>query len=148
MTRLDIDRLSDDATIWIFPTTGGERLLPHVDAFLEQWTAHGASVTAGRDLREGVFLIIAAEKESETSGCSIDRLFALIRSLDPQMLDASRVFFRGEDGKVRHATRAEFGALAGPATIVFDTTAQRLGEIRSGAWERAARDSWHARLIA
>ena len=32
-------------------------------------------------------------------------------------------------------------------TIVFDTLAERLGDVRSGRWERRAGDSWHARLL-
>ena len=63
------------------------------------------------------------------------------------MLDASRVFYRDANGNVASVARGEFRNVANEETIVFDTTAQRLADIRSGAWERRAADSWHAALL-
>lgn len=157
MARIEIDRLSDDASIWVFGISpaldeqGSATLLRTVDAFLDEWTAHNVPVTSGRELREGRFLVIGAEANSEKSGCSIDKLFALARSLEQHlgvsMLDASRVFFREPDGAIASVPRAEFAERAGADTIVFDTTAERLAEVRSGSWERPARTSWHAQLL-
>lgn len=157
MPHIDIDRLSDDATIWIFgitPTLDDEAavtVLRQVDSFLAQWAAHRVPVTSGRELRENAFLVVAAEQNSETSGCSIDAMFGIVRALERafsiQMLDAGRVFYRNADGRIASVCRAQFGEIANEDTIVFDTTAQRLGDVRSGAWERPARDSWHASLL-
>lgn len=157
MARTDIDRLSDDASIWIFGITPALTpdqsavLLRHVDAFLDQWKAHGVPVTAGRELRDGRFLIVAAEANSEKSGCSIDSMFRVIRGIEKEhsvsMLDANHVFFRRADGSIESAPRPEFARHANAETVVFDTTAERLGDVRQGAWERPARDSWHAALL-
>jgi len=157
MPRTDIDRLSDDAAIWIFGISpsldddAAKTVLHHVDGFLEQWAAHRVPVLSGRELRDGSFLIIAAEKNSETSGCSIDAMFGIVRALERtfgvQMLDAGRVFYRDASGKIAGVARGEFRNVANEETIVFDTTAQRLGDVRSGAWERRAADSWHAALL-
>ena len=157
MPRTEIDRLSDDATIWIFGITprldheAETTVLRQVDTFLDQWAAHGVPVLSGRELREGSFLIVAAEKNSETSGCSIDAMFGIVRALERafsvQMLDAGRVFYRDAKGNVASVARGEFRNVANDDTIVFDTTAQRLGDVRSGAWERRAADSWHASLL-
>jgi len=157
MPRLDIERLSDDATIWIFGITpplddeAASTVLRQVDVFLDQWAAHHVPVTSGRELRERTFLIVAAEKNSETSGCSIDAMFGIVRALERafgiQMLDASRVFYRNANGQVTSVSRAQFAEVANEDTVVFDTTAQRLGDVRGGAWERRARDSWHASLL-
>ncbi len=157
MARTDIERLSDDASIWIFgitPALNTEQsaiLLHHVDAFLDQWKAHGVPVTSGRELRDGRFLIVAAEANSEKSGCSIDSMFRVIRALEKEhkvsMLDASHVFFRRADGTIDSALRGEFARHASHDTVVFDTTAERLGDVRRGAWERPARESWHAALL-
>ncbi len=158
MPKVELDRLSDNSTTWVFGITPAldERLaakvLRSVEAFLDQWTAHNVPVTAGCELRDGRFLIVAAEANSETSGCSIDKLFGLVRSLEGalglKMLDANQVFFRDADGTVASTTRSDFRSAATPETVVFDTTAQKLGELRSGAWERPARDSWHAHLLS
>ena len=157
MPRTDIDRLSDDAAIWIFGITpslnddAAATVLRRVDGFLDQWTAHRVPVLSGRELRDRSFLIVAAEKNSETSGCSIDAMFGAMRELERafgvKMLDAGRLFYRDKDGNVASVSRSEFGNVANEETIVFDTTAQRLGDVRSGAWERRAADSWHAALL-
>jgi hypothetical protein len=155
MPRTDISRLSDDANIWIFPITPAiadpEAMLRRVDAFLDSWAAHNVPVLAARELREGRFLIVAADKDAEKSGCSIDRLYALVRMMERElgvsMLDASLVYYRDDDGLVRDAKRSELRDRANESTMVFDTTAPTLGDIRRGTWERPARDSWHASLL-
>lgn len=154
--RVNIDQLSNDAHIWIFGISPsldeqrGEALLRQVDAFLEHWDAHGVPIRGARDLREGTFLIVAADEQREKSGCSIDRMFGTLRSLERELgvhiLDANRVFLR-DDGTVRAVPRADFRSAATLETTVFDVTAERLGEIRSGAWERRAADSWHRQLL-
>ena len=61
-----------------------------------------------------------------------------------QVADPSLVFVRDRGAM----TRDEFRSIAGPDTIVFDTLAERLGDVRGGRWERRAGESWHARLLA
>ena len=155
--RVNIDQLSNDAHVWIFgispalDPSQSETLLRYVDAFLEQWAAHGTPIRGARDLREGSFLVIAADENCERSGCSIDRMFgtlkALERELQVQILDSNRVFLR-DGGSVRAVLRPEFRSSANADTPVFDVTAERLGDVRSGAWERRAADSWHRQLLA
>ena len=157
MPRRDLKQLSDDAYIWIFGISpaldeGREvKLLQKVDAFLEKWAAHGAPIESARDVIEGSFLVIAAEKTSERSGCSIDRLFGTLKQLEADLgvaiLDANRVFFRHGDGRVDAMSRAEFRDKADAHTIVFDTTAESLRDIRTDAWERRAEESWHRSLL-
>lgn len=154
--RVNIDQLSNNAHIWIFgispalDAAQGATLLRHVDAFLDDWAAHGVPITGARELREGSFLIVAADENREKSGCSIDRMFgtlkALERELNVQILDSTRVFLR-DHGSVRAVARGEFRGAANSDTPVFDVTAEKLGDVRTGAWERRAADSWHARLL-
>ena len=155
--RVDIDQLSNNAHVWIFgvsPALDDEKqrvLLSKVDGFLEQWAAHGNPIRGARDLREGSFLIIAADETSERSGCSIDRMFGTLRQLEQelgvQILDSNRIFVR-DDGRVRAVPRHEFPKAADSATPVFDTLAEQLGAVRTGAWEKTAGDSWHRQLLA
>jgi hypothetical protein len=154
--RVNIDQLSNDAHIWIFgvsPALDAQKsavLLRQVDAFLDEWAAHGTPIRGARDLREGSFLIIAADENREKSGCSIDRMFgtlrALERELNVQILDSNRVFLR-DAGAVRAVPRGDFRSAANGDTPVFDVTAEKLGEVRTGAWERRAADSWHRQLL-
>ena len=154
--RVNIDQLSNDAHIWIFgisPSLDPSRsdtVLRSVDAFLDHWAAHGVPIRGARELREGSFLIIAADENREKSGCSIDRMFGTLRALeqelDVKILDANRIFLRDDDS-VRAVPRNEFRNVATFDTTVFDVTAERLGDVRNGAWERRAGDSWHKQLL-
>ena len=154
--RVDIDQLSNSAHVWIFgisPALDEEKsqtLLRRVDAVLDQWAAHGVPIHGARDLREGSFLIIAADDKRERSGCSIDRMFQTLRQLEGelgvQILDSNRIFLR-DGGRVRAVPRHEFRGAANLSTPVFDVTAEELGAVRNGAWERPAGDSWHRQLL-
>lgn len=154
--RVPIEELSNDAHVWIFGISpaldarGSEVLLQQVDGFLQNWSSHGDPIRGARELREGSFLVIAADERSERSGCSIDRMFGTLRALEQQLgvriLDSNRVFLRG-DGGVHAVGRSEFRSVANGETPVFDITAERLGFVRTGAWERRAADSWHRHLL-
>jgi len=157
MTRTAIEQLGDDARIWIFgisPAIDDEKsrtLLQNVDRFLDDWAAHGAPITSARELREGSFLVVAVDRASETSGCSIDRMFGTLRNLEQSLgvaiLDANRVFLRDARGEVAAIPRREFRAAGDLDTIVFDVTAERLRDVRGGAWEKRAAESWHKQLL-
>jgi hypothetical protein len=78
-------------------------------------------------------------------------MFGLLKQFEQDlgvaMLDPNRVFVRGADGAVHSMTRAQFRENGDPHTVVFDTLAERLGEVRSGLWERAAEESWHRNFL-
>jgi hypothetical protein len=157
MSRVEIDSLPDTSKTWLFgisPSlneTQSRQLLQQVDQFLDEWAAHGTPVTSARALLENSFLAIAVDEQSETSGCSIDRMFGLLRhfenDLGVSILDANRVFVRHTDGRVEALSRTEFRARGDLHTTVFDTTAERLADIRSGHWIRQAQDAWPGKLL-
>lgn len=157
MARMDISQLGNDARIWIFgisPAVDAAReqeILSKVDAFLQTWSAHNQSITAARDLIEGSFLVVAVDRRSETSGCSIDRMFGLLQQLERglgiSILDPNRIFYRGGDNAVHAVSRSRFAELADAHTLVYDTIAERLGDVRGGSWLRPASASWHTDLL-
>ena len=157
MPLIDITQLPDPSRSWVFGISPAldeqkqQRFLAVIDSFLEQWSAHGHPIRAGRDLLEGMFLVIAVDKDAETSGCSIDRMFGTLqaaeRDLGVSILDSGRIFFRHGDGRPDALPRATFREKADAHTIVFDTMADQLGQIRSGAWEKHAAESWHRSLL-
>jgi hypothetical protein len=157
MPRVDIESLPPTSRTWLFGIspalneTQSREVLQQVDAFLDRWEAHGTPVTSARALIENSFLAIAVNEYSETSGCSIDRMFGLLRQferdLGVQILDSNRVFVRHGDGHVDALTRADFRDRADRHTIVYDTLAERLGDIRTGHWIRKAEDAWPGRLL-
>ncbi|HEY8131235.1 MAG TPA: hypothetical protein VII12_05035 [Thermoanaerobaculia bacterium] len=157
MPRIDISQLPDQSRIWIFGISPAlderksSRLLGAIDGFLDGWAAHNQPIVSARDLLHGSFLIIGVDQRSETSGCSIDRMFGLLQQLERELgvsiLDPNRIFYLDADRQVRVVSRSEFTETANPGTIVFDTITERLSAVRLGTWQRPARDSWHRSLL-
>jgi hypothetical protein len=160
--RQPIEQLSDDSRIWVFgispalDQTRSATLLDAIDGFLAGWAAHGTSIASARAVIEGSFLVIAVDRKSETSGCSIDKMFGIVQALEPRLgaaiLDSNRLFYRNAAGAVAATSRADFRRLVASGaitldTIVFDTMAERLGDVRSTRWERPVRDSWHREIF-
>ena len=153
---MNIDQLSNEAHVWMFgisPSLDAQKsgtLLRQVDAFLENWAAHGVPIAGAAEVREGSFLVVAADEQREKSGCSIDRMFGTLKQLERdlgvEILDSNRIFFR-DGGDVRVVGRGEFRNAATPETQVFDVTVERLGEVREGDWEKPAAESWHRQLL-
>jgi len=162
MPRIPFHQLPDDARLWVFPTSRSltpseeEVVLARVDAFLDDWAAHGTPLTAARDWREGRFLLVAVdESTAPPSGCSIDSLARLLKELGREwnvsFLDHAPVWFR-TDGQVRQASRQEFRSMADagevtPETPVFDNAVTRVSHLRGGEWEKPAGASWHRRAF-
>lgn len=154
--RVNMDQLSNDAYVWIFgisPSLDAQKstaLLGQVNAFLENWAAHGTPIPGAAEVREGSFLIVAADEHREKSGCSIDRMFGTLkqleRDLDVAILDSNRVFFRDQNG-VRAVGRSELKNAARAESPVFDLLVERLGDVREGVWVKPAAESWHRQLL-
>lgn len=158
-----IDRLPDRARVWIFGAgrpLGEEEIVlleERFPPFLERWTAHARELSAAFEVRESRFVVVAVdETETTASGCSIDALMrhvgGLEETLGVRLLDGTPVWYRAGDGRVKSVSRLEFRRLAaegevGATTPVFDPTLSELGDLRAGRLERAAGDSWHARLL-
>jgi hypothetical protein len=154
--RVNMDQLSNDAFVWIFgisPALDAQQsnaLLGHVNAFLDNWATHGTPIPGAAEVREGSFLIVAADERREKSGCSIDRMFGTLKQLERDLgvaiLDANRIFFRDAEG-IRAVGRGDFRNAATAETPVFDVLVERLGDVREGVWEKPAAQSWHRQLL-
>ena len=157
MPQKQLQDLPDTSRIWLFGISPAldepkrARMLEQVDLFLRGWAAHNVPVTSAREILHDSFLLIAVDQKSETSGCSIDRMFGLLRQLERDLgvaiLDPKLVFVRHGDGRIGAMTRDEFRASGDMHTVVFDTLAERLADVRGGRWERPAAESWHAKLL-
>jgi hypothetical protein len=159
--RVEFSEMPPDARLWIFaaerPLTEGEThaLMGVVDAFLDEWKAHGHPLHCARELRYGQLLLIAVDQSREgASGCSIDAmvrtLTALERDLGLELVNHAPVVYRIDNGIARDprpafAERVRRGDVT-PDTIVFNNTLTRVGELPN-RWEVPARESWHARAF-
>lgn len=162
MPAIDFEALPDDARLWVFGAeheltpAAVDALLREVDAFLMNWSAHGAPLWCAREWRDGRFLAIGVDQSSAgASGCSIDGMFRVLQLLRPSiganLLPGNRVYWRDHSGRVQSAQRseflrlAEFGEITGN-TLVFDTAITTAADWRA-RFERPARETWHGRLI-
>ena len=157
MPRVDFSQLPDNARVWVFASDRrldadeSRALLHDVDAFLDQWKAHGAPLRNGREWRDSQFLVIGVDPTVEqASGCSIDGLFRSLQqlgtSLGTNLLGGGRVFYRDAEGATRVVPRPKAGSVVEPETPVFDTSLTNAGEYRR-KFERPARDTWVSSLI-
>jgi hypothetical protein len=162
MPRIEFTDLPDHGRLWVFPVsrslTDAEQAacLDVVDAFLDQWAAHGQPLRSGRELREGRFLLVGVDEDAEApSGCSIDALMGSLRKLGAEMdatfIDHGPVWFRDGD-EIRALSRADFRALAAAGEVtrdtrVFDSSLTRIAQARAGELEKAAAESWHGRAF-
>lgn len=162
MPRVAFEDLPDHGRLWVFPATRTlsadevETLLEAVDDFLAGWSAHGAPLRSGRELRDGRFLLVGVDVDAEApSGCSIDalvnRLRALGSKIDVGLIDHSPVWYAADDS-IEAVSRSEFRRMAdegrvGPAVTVFDTTLTSLRQLREGGLARRATDAWHGRAF-
>lgn len=163
MPVVPFETLPDSSRVWVFGSDkllteeGTKLLLAGVDAHLEDWKAHGAPLTVGREWRDGRFLVVAVDQSTAgASGCSIDGLFRVLqqveREADASLVGGGRVYYRDNLGVVQSATRDEVAALAQSGvitkdTVVFDLTLTDLGTFRA-CFERRSEKSWVNDLLA
>jgi len=162
MPLVQIQDLPDSSRTWVFGAdrnldeSATDLLLRETDRFIAQWHAHGAPLTAARDLKHGRFLTVAVDQSTAgASGCSIDGLFRSLKALEPRLgaslVTSGLLFYRGAKGDIAAVDREQFAALSargeiGPDTRVFDPTVTTLGEWRA-RFELSAGESWHAKLL-
>ncbi len=158
----DFKDLPEDSRIWIYQSN---RKLSDEEVslinektahFLEQWTAHGADLEAGFEVKYNRFIIIGLNQvNASASGCSIDTSVRFIQSLekdlDVDLLDKMNVtFYNG--AFIAHKPLADFKKMAknrsvSGNTVVFNNLVNTKAEYLDH-WEVPAKDSWHSRFLA
>lgn len=158
MPRVDFNELPSEARLWIFaaerPLTDPERarVTREVDDFIDRWAAHGAPLTAAREVRYRQFIFVAVdERAAGASGCSVDALVRRMKDLQAELgvelVNHAPVLYR-EGAVIERVSRERFADLAengavSPGTVVFDNTLTRVEQVRAGRWELPAGESWH-----
>lgn len=155
--------LSDEARCWIYIAerrlTEAEQsaLLEALQPFFGGWASHGRPVQGAATVLDDRFLVVAgAIAEGAISGCGID---ASVHAVEEAAADLGLawsspllVFYRDADGAPHSLPRSAFRKLVADGTVtadtpVFDLSLTTLGHLRSGAFEKPAGDSWHARVF-
>ena len=158
---IDFQQLPDESRIWIYQANRPfkeeelEILKPQLDAFLQQWTAHGNDLKAGYDLPYNRFIVLGLDQsEAGATGCSIDAsvhfIQAVEKEFDIDLMDKMNVSFKNGP-YVAYKELADFKKMAkaksvSANTIVFNNLVQNVGEYKEH-WEVPASESWHARFF-
>ena len=158
---VSFEQLPETSRIWVYQANRNfseeelkeiHELLPQ---FLTQWTAHGASLHAGYEVRYNRFIIIGLDQSlASASGCSIDASVHFIQGLEKrygvELLDRMNVSFK-QGEYITYKSMADFKKMArekaiNQNTIVFNNLVANKQEYLDH-WEVPASESWHGRFI-
>ncbi|GAA4279059.1 ABC transporter ATPase [Aquimarina mytili] len=158
---VDFNDLPETSRVWIYQANRSfsvdelEEIKQKLDQFIAQWTAHGADLKAGYDIKYKRFITIGLDQGvNAATGCSIDASVHFIQELekvyDVDLMDKMNVSFK-QGEFVAYKPLADFKKMAknrsvSPNTIVFNNLVTNIAEYRTN-WEIPARDSWHNRFL-
>ena len=158
---VSFESLPESSRVWIYQANRSftedeqEEIKEKLEAFIEQWTAHGANLKASFELRYKRFIILALDqKMNAATGCSIDESVRFIQQLekryDVDLLDKMNVSYK-QGEFVAYKTLTDFRKMAkdkavSPKTIVFNNLVNNKAEYLSD-WEVPASESWHKRFL-
>lgn len=158
----EFQNLPDNSRIWIYQANRKMSddeiaiIEEKTQEFLSQWTAHGADLEAGYEIRYNRFIVIGLnQSNASASGCSIDASVNFIQSLEREfgidLLDKMNVTFY--NGKyIAHKSLSDFKAMAKAKsismnTVVFNNLVDTKSDYKEH-WEVPAKYSWHSRFLA
>lgn len=155
------DSLTETSRVWIYQSNRSftedelQQIKQDLDVFLEQWTAHGAELKTGYEIRYKRFIIIGLDQSlTAASGCSIDESVKFIQELesrfDVDLLDKMNVSYK-QGEFVAYKNLKDFRKMAKDRavsgnTVVFNNLVNNKAEYLSD-WEVPASQSWHNRFL-
>lgn len=158
---VNFDSLPQTARIWIYQCNRSfsdselKEISEKVTAFLEGWTAHGADLQSGFEIKYKRFIVIALDqKVNAATGCSIDTSVKFIQELESDynvdLMDKMNVSYK-QGEYVAYKTLADFKKMAkdkavSKNTIVFNNLVNTKAEYLE-FWEVPASESWHSRFV-
>ena len=158
---VDFKTLPDESRVWIYQSnrsfTDNEisEIETKLDAFIENWTAHGSDLKSGYTIVYKRFIVIALDQNlNMASGCSIDASVHFIQQLEKEykvdLLDKMNVSYKQGD-YIAHKSLMDFKKMAkekavSKNTIVFNNLVNNIAEFKEN-WEVPASESWHSRFL-
>jgi len=158
---VNFDSLPDSSRIWIYQCNRSfsdselEKISEKLKVFLERWTAHGADLKSGFEIKYKRFIVIALDQQvNAATGCSIDASVKFIQELETaykvDLMDKMNVSYKQGD-YVAYKTLTDFKKMAkekavSKNTIVFNNLVNSKAEYAE-FWEVPASESWHSRFV-
>ncbi|GAA3508223.1 hypothetical protein GCM10022393_18720 [Aquimarina addita] len=158
---VEFNKLPETSKIWIYQANRSftpeelEEIKNKLDQFITKWTAHGADLNAGYEIKYKRFITIALDQNiNQATGCSIDASVHFIQQLETDykvdLMDKMNVSYK-QGEYVAYKSLTDFRKMAknrsvSPNTIVFNNLVNTIAEYRSD-WEVPAKESWHNRFL-
>lgn len=158
---VDFNTLPEHSRVWIYQANRSfsdeelTEITQKLDTFITNWTAHGADLNAGYNIRYKRFIILAVDQTSQSAtGCSIDASVRFIQQLEQDynvdLMDKMNVSYK-QGQFVAHKTLLDFKKMVkdkavSKNTIVFNNLVINIEELNEN-WEVPAEDSWHSRFF-
>ncbi|PTT03735.1 ABC transporter ATPase [Pedobacter sp. HMWF019] len=153
---------SPQSKVWVyqsdreFSSTEVAAIQQQLNAFTEQWKAHGHQLKAKAEVIYNFFIVITVDEASAgVTGCSIDASVRVLKDIEQtykvDLFNRFNMAFK-IDGRVAVNNKEDFETLVnikkiGPKTIVFNNLVQTLEEFET-KWEVPFEKSWHNTLFA
>ncbi len=158
-----LNHLPDHSRVWIYttprPLTVEEQefISARMSNFVADWAAHGAKLNADFTILHNRFIIIVVDEGPQNAtGCSIDscvhELQRIGQELKIDFFDRMNIVYRDEDnGMVVSCRMSDLKEMVTEGdfqgnTVVFDTTIQNLGDLRT-RFETTAVKTWMKRFL-
>ncbi len=153
---IHFEKISDNARVWIYQAEKSltdkeiDSVSQKTEQFLKQWQAHGQDIKASFVLKYNQFLIVAADESfSQASGCSIDALVHLVKTLEKElqisfMTSGKMAFLQLEEINLYAFNQLKSKIekkIIQPETLVFDNTIQNVGDFKK-KWLMKSKETW------
>ncbi len=158
---VDFNTLPNTARVWVYQASRTfseielSQIKEEVEAFIEEWTAHGADLKAGYEVKYKRFIVLAIDQSfNSASGCSIDASVHFIQTLEKKydvlLLDKMNVSYK-QGEFIAYKPLVDFKKMAkqksvSANTIVFNNLVTNKLEYLEH-WEVPASESWHSRFM-
>ena len=155
------DQIADSARVWIYQSdralTKAEiaYIEKEAEAFLSEWTAHGATLHASVSVLHDQFLVLALDEDiNQASGCSIDSSVAFVKQMEQafsnNFFDRTQVAFL-MDGKVHLTALSEVkekikNGLIGKDTLTFNNLVTYKQDLEA-QWVTPVKETWLKRYF-
>ncbi|PCJ92297.1 MAG: ABC transporter ATPase [Flavobacteriaceae bacterium] len=158
---VEFNSLPETSRVWIYQASRSftveelEEVKQGLDAFIEQWTAHGSDLNAGYEIKYKRFIVLGLNQSvTSASGCSIDASVHFIQQMEKRysidLLDKMNVSYK-QGEFIAYKTLKDFKKMAknkavSKNTIVFNNLVTNKLEYLNH-WEVPAEESWHGRFM-
>jgi len=122
----------DEARVWIyqadkpFDESDISRINEEIDRFCEQWTSHNKDLHAiGGVMHDQFIVLVVDESQTSTSGCSIDKSVAFVKSLEQKynrrLLERDRLAWLDENEQIHTIKLADLPAAIKEGKLNYNT---------------------------